>query len=1638
MGTNINVTHEDIVSNSFYRKILDYISKYTNSDNSSKNVKAAIATVAGFYTEFYERGFEKLDLAILDTSDLLNSVLWPLVQLITGDGKKIGKDFDSVILLAVWLKGANPEAVDQRFGSEFMAPFLYRSTSILIRKLLLLTNNNKHSVKLIETLLECRVLLRFLIDCFQNFEYESLRKCCLSIVSPLIWYHLPSCYRSIKLFGRHEMWSKLYARVIANTNKLCEKIKKSVEFSAIIEGNVHYDLENVVINRDFIHILLKIFMYLLDLSKEDDNFDSTVVTPEFQSKIMLLETILELFNDLISQMPTRRIIKPLLDANFFLVLCKRSPMYSHLQGTYFKKMTDILDFYLSFPISEETGLPIEYDKQLSEHYKRFEQFQKIIFHEFKHVDLLENMHLESVNTFSTEKLEALFDKLKLKVLLDLTSKLEIVYLDDLSQQKGEDNYEEDKSGLELIVPFKIDIKRTNKEIKSFLTFLLVNYLSKPADPKLRIINDPVYPNEDYLWNSGSIPVNTAYVDYSSLPLPKLTLQYLSVYDYLYRNYQLYRLEAGYQIKSDLEETIYRMKPVCSLGLNGKFTAEQLRGYRDSQTVANTRFLNASRMGIRLESVVITNVYKPQVGIDAIPKVTADLYVDLSELTDYTFRDDWDSLRTYDVLFLVSIAAPLEFTEKRIEQMNIDEIPLNLGIMGVRGAQIISIADENGMIFSDSNPYEPKLPSGTKRCISVYLDYAQYELDLKEDIEGIYSNCNLLLRRHARFNNFKSTLDTIKGLVSNPGSLASWLEPFFLGYGHPNSLKYFASNLDTPALTLNWLNILHDLQHLVSSFPSILYYELGQEFDVNKLQQINVSNITFKTIVKHDNGIKFKVKKNIPLQYVQLVVDNIISYEYSDQPASFQAKLIPKETKNTKVTIKGYLDFTLEIHNCTVEMHGIVFEHNNKIYNPIWRAEMESNINELENNLFTTHPLYPNTNYPLKGIHIGTTSSDIPLHIRLTDRQVEAIYSAVQCGMTCIMGPPGTGKTDVVAQAINILYTNYPNEKIVVLAHSNQCLNDIFEKILQSKYVDQRYLVRLGMGERKLDLQYGQDFGKWGRVNYMLQSRLDLLEYVGKLAKKLRVEGDVDYTVQLALQFYQTHIIHRLIDYKSLLLENKTYDEVLLDMRLDCCIYSRNGLNQLGIDPKMVGFCEYLFLSSIKTQFSVDGPLKAWAESLENFSSYGSIKDNILQIDMNFEGIFKFVCINNYAIIHPQHALSLLNLPKYVVFNPFDRDDFMKIQDIIPLIDELDFTLSKPPAVNCYPVTTVLDTFCKLKECLPFEVLRSNTDRGHYLITRHARIVAMTCTHAAIARERLIESNFTYDTLVMEEAAQVLEIETFIPLTLQLQGDKLKRIVLIGDNRQLPPIIQNRTVASYCKLDQSFYTRVIRLQHPCILLNSQGRSRPEIVSLYSHYYPEPIGNVGLEREEFGRDNLGFRYNYQFINVDSERGESCPIPHFYQNLEEAEYVIALFTYMRMIGYDSNKITILTTYNGQRALIEDVMKHKCAWNPRVGTCAVSTVDKFQGQQNDYIIISLVRTRMVGHIRDPRRLTVALSRARLGLYIFGKWDLFYNCYEIRQTLDKLAFENKLVLDDNKCGESQPHVIDNCEQLQKIVQQMQ
>ncbi len=206
----------------------------------------------------------------------------------------------------------------------------------------------------------------------------------------------------------------------------------------------------------------------------------------------------------------------------------------------------------------------------------------------------------------------------------------------------------------------------------------------------------------------------------------------------------------------------------------------------------------------------------------------------------------------------------------------------------------------------------------------------------------------------------------------------------------------------------------------------------------------------------------------------------------------------------------------------------------------------------------------------------------------------------------------------------------------------------------------------------------------------------------------------------------------------------------------------------------------------------------------------------------------------------------------------------------------------------------------------------------------------------------------------------------------------------------------------------------------------------------------------ENTQFILANPGIKKEFQFIDVpDFEgRGEFSPSPFVYQNLAEAEYIVAIFMYMCLVGYEPKKITILTTYNGQKELIKDIFKQKCSWSPIFSSPSkITTVDKYQGQQNDFILLSLVRSNSMGHLRDIRRLIVAMSRARLGLYVFGRWSLFSNVPEFENTVKTFSINSnnlELVMSENYPTERKPNddrcqsiKVDDFRHMYRIVQEI-
>ena len=277
----------------------------------------------------------------------------------------------------------------------------------------------------------------------------------------------------------------------------------------------------------------------------------------------------------------------------------------------------------------------------------------------------------------------------------------------------------------------------------------------------------------------------------------------------------------------------------------------------------------------------------------------------------------------------------------------------------------------------------------------------------------------------------------------------------------------------------------------------------------------------------------------------------------------------------------------------------------------------------------------------------------------------------------------------------------------------------------------------------------------------------------------------------------------------------------------------------------------------------------------------------------------------------------------------------------------------------------------------------------YEVLREACVIGMTTTCAA--KYRSILKEIRPRIVIVEEAAEVLEAHIIASLTSGCQ-----HLILIGDHQQLRPTPAVYDLAKRFKLDVSLFERMVNVGMQCEMLNVQHRMRPEIAALMKHIYDDLENDESVEKYE---DIKGMKKNMFFINHNYME-DSCNQSHSHVNEHEAKFLVALCRHLMQQGYRADQITLLTTYTGQMYAIRDCLQEEDAIKEPLKPendssfrgVRVTTVDNFQGEENDIILLSLVRSNKdekVGFIKIVNRACVALSRARKGFYCIGNFGL-------------------------------------------------
>lgn len=266
----------------------------------------------------------------------------------------------------------------------------------------------------------------------------------------------------------------------------------------------------------------------------------------------------------------------------------------------------------------------------------------------------------------------------------------------------------------------------------------------------------------------------------------------------------------------------------------------------------------------------------------------------------------------------------------------------------------------------------------------------------------------------------------------------------------------------------------------------------------------------------------------------------------------------------------------------------------------------------------------------------------------------------------------------------------------------------------------------------------------------------------------------------------------------------------------------------------------------------------------------------------------------------------------------------------------------------------------------------------------ARVIACTLVGAA---NRLLDGQ-KFGTLFIDEAAQALEAACWIPLR------RVSRVVLAGDHCQLPPTVKS-IAALKAGLGKTLMERLVET-HPEVvtLLKMQYRMNDEITRFSSNYFYD--GQIESAPNVKYRGILDLDIPMEWIDTSSHEFKEEFIGESFGRINKDEAELTLNTlqqYFERIGKqrlldERIDVGIISPYRAQVQYLRRLLMKWEFFKPFRRQISINTVDGFQGQERDIIILSMVRSNdegQIGFLRDLRRMNVAITRARMKVIILG-----------------------------------------------------
>ena len=652
---------------------------------------------------------------------------------------------------------------------------------------------------------------------------------------------------------------------------------------------------------------------------------------------------------------------------------------------------------------------------------------------------------------------------------------------------------------------------------------------------------------------------------------------------------------------------------------------------------------------------------------------------------------------------------------------------------------------------------------------------------------------------------------------------------------------------------------------------------------------------------------------------------------------------------------------------------------------------------------------------------------IPSHSTIfDDSQIKAVQKCFYQKVAIIQGPPGTGKTFIGVKLVQMLLSlsTKPSGPILVLTYKNHALDEFLKALLDAGI---KGVARVGSGSKE------------GALNeFMLKNLERSTQKKKSLHQLLEVIEDelfeAKYTVEEAfskLQAAKRFSLDSFISFVSgkqlhTFLAVKRKDNFVLDDMLGRLSYDDLKQKAEKDDSlrKFIAQALELWMPSLQSVSMFEKQLShSWnwtshESAFEGNDNDGAgngssddeedaqdilmnrrsaVDDDRMQFDLKNVLAFDHSDSKDKAFKLFEFAADFLeNFPTHVFNN---INDLWKVKDLdkVKLLQFIIYNHYEAVGAEFKEKLKAFERICDEK------IELRNQHRADIL--KEKDIVAMTITGASINYELLQE--IRPSIVVVEEAAELLEAQLVPAL-----GSWAKQLILIGDHKQLKPSVETYFLERDFNMNLSLMERLIENGFEYSTLLKQNRMRPEFADLLLDIYPNLESNLDrVSHNEPAKclQSAAFFWHHESQEVFERSG---------WNKEEADRAINLAIFMIEQGIEPCKITILSAYKGQNSLIRKKLRDEESQGrlknvqDKENKIVTHTIDNYQGDENDFVIISLVRSnkkKKLGFLKILNRRCVAQSRSRCGLYFLGNSLMFSESPNWAAMLEKMR-KNYLV----------------------------